>query len=199
MLYTILVAELIRLVIEEIPYIEPISIGEKYEFSYRGIDYAGKTVLDIGADVGSTASYFLRRGARGVIAVEASKKYFDILLENAKGMRGLCTPIFMKVTEPVQLSSLLDTYKPDVLHMDCEGCERVLLSIKVEEWKNVPEYELEVHYNKDMLFYFIEKFLNIRYEVFLFVIDPINHAWALTAKKIPEKDYEAIPNKGYRM
>jgi len=37
---------------------------------------AGKTVLDVGADYGSTADFFLEQGALRVVAVEADPKLF---------------------------------------------------------------------------------------------------------------------------
>ena len=37
---------------------------EDYDFQWGKIDYKGKTVLDLGADIGSTADFFLGKGLR---------------------------------------------------------------------------------------------------------------------------------------
>lgn len=168
----------------EIPYIEPLFIGEKYEVCYRGLNYEGKTILEIGADVGSTASYFLKNGAKKVISVEGDERYFKKLKENSEGLGS--EPIFLTVDTKEKLETLINSYKPDILHMDCEGCEKVLSTIERGVLEQIPEYEIEVHWSKELLWNLVEKFLDLNYEVscFLYVIQPGSPAWVLTAKKL---------------
>ena len=48
------------------------------------LDVEGKVVLDVGADYGSTADFFLQRGAARVIAVEGDPRSFRRLEALAK-------------------------------------------------------------------------------------------------------------------
>jgi predicted methyltransferase len=65
--------------------------GEDYSKHWKA-DFKGKVVLDLGADYGSTAFYFLQKGAREVIAVEGDRILALNLAKNAKGRR--ITPIW---------------------------------------------------------------------------------------------------------
>lgn len=164
--------------------IEPLFIGGKYENCYRGLNFEGKTILEIGADVGSTASYFLKNKAKRVISVEGNSTYFNRLEENSQKLGN--EPVFLMVDNKEKLESLLNSYKPDILHMDCERCEKLLLDIKDEILKRIPEYEIEVHTSKELLQNLMEKFLDLNYEIscFLYVIQPSNYTWILTTKKM---------------
>lgn len=122
----------------------PAIYGEDYENHWVGIDWRSKTVLDIGADVGSTADYFLSKGASLVYAVEGNYLFYRKLEENAR-KRGGIVPILMFIESPNQIRFLLDRYKPDVVKMDCERCEKCLISVPDHVVCNVPEYIIETH------------------------------------------------------
>jgi len=47
--------------------------NEDYNECWGCVSYKDKTVLDLGADYGSTVYYFLKNGAKKVIAVEGDK------------------------------------------------------------------------------------------------------------------------------
>jgi hypothetical protein len=98
--------------------------GEDY-FKHWKADFQGKCVLDLGADYGSTACYFLRRGAREVIAVEGNRILALNLARNAKRERRI-TPIQGMITRPEQVDALILKYKPDIVKVDIEGCESAL-------------------------------------------------------------------------
>lgn len=138
--------------------IPPIDWGrgpEDYEAEYGIVDYRDKKVLDIGADVGSTADYFLRKGARVVIAVEGNEGFYKKLERNAKKIEGII-PIFLWIKTPKHFENLIKLSQPDVLKADCDlpgkdGCEKHLF--KIDDWifSMVSEYIVETH--NDPIFY----------------------------------------------
>lgn len=89
---------------------------------YGNIDYVNKVVLDLGADIGTTAEFFLDRGAKLVIAIDGTKNVYKKLKRNAK-MLGNVIPIFMFINKPGQIDNLLLDYKPDIVKSDIEGGE----------------------------------------------------------------------------
>lgn len=117
---------------------------EDYGHHYGAIRYKGKKVLDIGADVGSTADFFLRRGAREVIAVDGNKSMFKGLVKNAKKIPEI-KPILIKIDKPRHFEELIKRHRPDVLKSDCEGCEKHLFKIPDEVFSMVKEYMVETH------------------------------------------------------
>jgi hypothetical protein len=66
-----------------------------YERVYGGLHYQGKTVLDVGADVGSTADYFMQKGAACVYAIEGEQRRFSKLCQNIQTVLG--DPGFQRV------------------------------------------------------------------------------------------------------
>lgn len=61
-----------------------------YEEQYGMLDVKGKTVLDIGANIGDTAIYFALKGAKRVYALEPFPRSYDLLVKNirANGLEG---------------------------------------------------------------------------------------------------------------
>lgn len=57
---------------------------EDYDALYGCIDYGGKLVVDVGAYIGDTALFFLKRGARRVYAFEPVPLHFKYLLEHLR-------------------------------------------------------------------------------------------------------------------
>lgn len=95
-----------------------------YIWSYGSINWKGKIVLDIGADIGSSVMFFLMNGAKYVYLLEKERRYKTIY-ENIKQKY----PILKTST---LLKNLV--YMPsniDVLKMDCEGCELSLLTEEI--------------------------------------------------------------------
>ena len=66
-----------------------------YDDRYGVINYGGKDVIDVGAFIGDTAIYFVRRGARRVVAIEPHPKAFTELIRNIKlsGLGNTVIPI----------------------------------------------------------------------------------------------------------
>ncbi len=98
-----------------------------YLWSYGSIDWNQKIVLDIGADIGSSALFFLSLGAKYIYLVEnepAYKTTYEVLKQ--------IYPI-LKNTYMVSSFGRANSSYFDVLKMDCEGCE---LSLLTEELLN---------------------------------------------------------------
>ena len=92
-----------------------------YIWSYGSIDWKGKYVLDIGADIGSSALFFLMEGAKYIYLLEKERDY-QTLYYNIKQQ-------YPPLRNSILLNRLTDMPdRVDVLKLDCEGCEMKLLS-----------------------------------------------------------------------
>ena len=111
---------------------------------WSGIDCADKMVLDIGADYGATADFFLRQGARLVVAVESNAELAKQLAILATERSGLIA-LHQHVTSADDFRVLFDTWDPEVVKVDCEGCECALLELE-DSWFSRPAlYAVETH------------------------------------------------------
>ncbi len=96
----------------------------EYFKSYSVIDVKGKTVLDIGADIGTSAFYFLSKGATNVIAFSMEpQEIFDNRIEWHNQWKG-------------------DYIEADILKIDCEGCECLLYHEFIEKYQ---EWYIAIH------------------------------------------------------
>ena len=98
------------------------------ETHWGWLDVRAKVVLDVGADYGSTADFFLSREAAGVIAVEGDPRQFRRLEALAK-QRGSLTAVQKRIASVADWRDLLTTYTPQVVKADCEGGEYWLLDL----------------------------------------------------------------------
>lgn len=111
-------------------------------------EYRGKVVLDIGADRGSTASYFLRQGAAFVTCVEGNCKLYDELVQNLPSLVN-CQAIFKWIRSSKDMAEML-RYGADIVKIDVEGAEKHLLDVNPWLIQQHPEYMVEVHWGVDM-------------------------------------------------
>lgn len=118
--------------------------NENFDEEYWLTDFKGKTILDIGADYGSTAMFFLRKGAKKVIAIEPNPKYFEVLDEIGKKVKEI-VPLKFKITCGYNVSNLIKEYSPDIVKMDCDGCEVLLLQMIDADIKMVKDWIMELH------------------------------------------------------
>ncbi len=93
-----------------------------YIWSYDLINWNNKTVVDIGADIGSSAMFFLMHGASYVYLIEKKPEYKKIYRRLKQQY-----PI-LKNTEMLQSIKDIPEGHFNVLKMDCEGCEQRLLT-----------------------------------------------------------------------
>jgi FkbM family methyltransferase len=126
-------------------------------------DVAGEVVLDIGAYLGDTPLMWLYKGARSVIAVEPVPLHFKYLERNVAGLPVICINASLAVQLPydpnlegsvgyglwddvddslemldvpvVQLTELVEKYRPTVVKLNCEGCEHYVL----EQLSQIPQ------------------------------------------------------------
>jgi predicted RNA methylase len=116
---------------------------ENLEGMYGLLDYRGKSVLDIGADWGTTACFFLRRGARSVIAVEGDLSRYNRLVENIGGDCRVF-PFFCWINNKAKARRFLE-YNAEIVKIDCEGCEDHFLEIADSVFSMPEAYVVETH------------------------------------------------------
>lgn len=105
-------------------YTELISLLNEYLQSYNVINVKDKTILDIGADIGSSAFYFLSCGAKKVICYSnENQAIYDDRIEWHGIWKGEYIPA-------------------DVLKIDCEGCECMLTKNIIEKYN---EWYIAIH------------------------------------------------------
>ena len=108
-----------------------------YLWSYGSINWENKSVLDVGADIGSSAIFFLSRGAKYVYLIEKEPAYRETY-ESIKQKHPILKNTYMVSSFRGAKSAYFD-----VLKMDCEGCELYLLT---EELLNkVTEFVVGLH------------------------------------------------------
>ena len=122
---------------------------EGYEAHWGYTNFEDKTVLDLGADYGSTTSWLFQKGAKKIIAVECDRERFDKLLQNYGDDKDVVC-LREKILSGIQIVKLVDTYKPDLVKMDIEGDEINLLDVNKNEILSVKELLIEYH-GKDVL------------------------------------------------
>ncbi|MDW8043455.1 MAG: FkbM family methyltransferase [Nitrososphaerota archaeon] len=144
------------------------SLEKGYDFDVRD-----EVILDIGAYIGDTPLYWIYKGAAKVVAVEPVPEHYQLLLENCKGLP--VVPILGSVGSKVpnipdlvgsqgygikkaqdanefldvpvlDLLDLVNTYKPSVVKINCEGCEYFLVDqlLKLPTY-NVRKLALQIH------------------------------------------------------
>jgi hypothetical protein len=104
----------------------------KLDHDYAGIygldgdEIKDRLVLDIGADKGSTAEFFLNLGARAVVCSEpVDGSYFRQL--EAYAFNKPEVAVVGGVHSYSDAHGLLKAWKPEVVKLDCEGAEKWFL------------------------------------------------------------------------
>lgn len=128
-------------------------------------DVSGCTVLDIGANTGDSVIYWLYRGAKKVVAVEPVPAYFQVLTLNVADKPVITLNASIGASLPrvpnVSLLELVREHNPEVVKVDCEGCEYYC----VEDIKKLPQLGvktlmIEIHgfdgMSRDELFSLLE-------------------------------------------
>ena len=138
-------------------------VGVFIKKEYDCLPVKNKIVLDVGASIGDSSIYFILRGATKVIALEPDLELYSLAKKNIE-LNGFADKIELiragcsyidrgdqvNSKPPLMtLQTILDNYsiKPDVLKMDCEGCEYdVILSSSPHTLFNFSFLEIEYHY-----------------------------------------------------
>ena len=118
--------------------------GEDYDRHWKWTSFTGKTVLDLGADYGSTAFFFLKQGACRVIAVEGSKTRTAKLKTYYGGSdKVVCVEKFIGSARDIE--ELIGKYKVDIVKVDIQGAERYLMQVSPKLLLSVNEWLIETH------------------------------------------------------
>lgn len=107
------------------------------------VNVQGRKVLDIGADRGSTASFFLRNGASKVICVEGDPEVFAELQANLPALK-YAEAVCKYIQNSFDLEELL-RISADVVKIDVEGAEQYLYGVAPWVIKLHSEYLIEIH------------------------------------------------------
>jgi hypothetical protein len=135
-----------------------IFMNKDYEF----LPVHNRVVLDIGANIADSSIYFASQGAKMVYGIEPDKDSFELAKENVRinnlsdriiiiwcgcsrqtneGANGSSPPL-------ISLNDLMKKYNilPDILKIDCEGCEYdIILSSPDEVLKLFKYMQIEYH------------------------------------------------------
>jgi hypothetical protein len=106
----------------------------------------GKTVLDLGCGwlfqpFDATPEYFIKRGAKKVIGVDAAGGEIQQLNDLYPEHTFICKTIL----EFEDLSNLIKEYRPGLIKMDIEGYEHHMKDITAEQFQSVEEIAVEYH------------------------------------------------------
>lgn len=161
-----------------------------YDEQYRSLTNS-KCVVDIGANVGDTAIYFVKKGVEKVIAVEPI--VFDDLKKNIEinHCNDQIIPICASCPE-YSLKEIINQYKIDdvfplALKIDCEGCEYKLIEDTPNEiLKKFTYVMLEYHDGKRNL---ITKFNQNGFQTDLWMIKKMPKLLKFLIRKNTELGY----------
>jgi len=109
----------------------------EFDLAYGKLDVKDKTITIIGNDCGSSALYFLLKGAKKIIGYEKSDEL------NKKFKEKVCKEF--QICEKVDINTEWsgNNYpNTDVFIMDCEGCEK---NLKIEELQKYNQYCIAIH------------------------------------------------------
>jgi len=149
------------------------------ETHWGWLDVRGKVVLDVGADYGSTADFFLSRGAARVIAVEGDPRSFRRLEALSRERSGLVA-VQKRVASATDWRALLTSHTAHVVKVDCEGGEGFLLDLDDDLFSKPEAWAVELHTREQaerwrnpfpwrdvgtLWMRFVEKLLDSGYEV----------------------------------
>ncbi|MGB9779197.1 MAG: hypothetical protein ACPLW8_07295, partial [Candidatus Bathyarchaeales archaeon] len=116
--------------------------GEDYDRHWNYASFKNKVILDLGADYGSTAYYFLRKGASKVVAVEGDSELASKLRLNFQNDNRVI-PIEDFIDDPKKIEALISKHHHDLVKVDIEGAERHILN--VSNFMNAKEWLIETH------------------------------------------------------
>lgn len=116
--------------------------NEDCDAHWNHVSFKDKVVLDLGADYGSTVRYFLKKGARFIMAVEGDPKFARELKKRYQSSRQvMCKELMINSAE--DMDKLICQKGIDLAKVDIEGAERFLLSLP--SIVNIPTWLIETH------------------------------------------------------
>jgi SAM-dependent methyltransferase len=115
-------------------------------------DYKDKVILDIGAEVGTSADFFLKRGAKYVFCIEGDPSEASKCQQNIEQFfpgKAQAIPFF--IDSPYGFERLFSAYgatssmPADLIKIDIEGWESCLLSMNDGIFAIQKEYVIDTH------------------------------------------------------
>jgi len=118
--------------------------GEDFDDTWGFLDVEGKVVLDLGADYGSTAAFFLNKGAVKVICVESYENDYGRLAILARSNPRI-EAFENHLSDAGDFEKYVGLYQPDVCKIDVEGAEAHLLNVRPCVLRRVGQFGIEIH------------------------------------------------------
>jgi len=119
-----------------------------YEGHLGIVDWMNKSVLDIGADTGTSAEFFLEKGAKVVVAVEGYDSEYKQLEKNEKLFppgKLILNELFL-IRCPDDLTYLITKWDwVDIVKIDIEGAEIHLVYVPDDIFSIPREYVIDFH------------------------------------------------------
>lgn len=109
------------------------------------VNVQGKTVIDFGADYGSTAYYFIRKGAIRVVCVEGNPALYRQLEANMRFLPN-CVAVYRNIQSPDDFAQVLAN-TAETVKVDVEGAEKHLLKVHPSLLQQHYEWIIELHRN----------------------------------------------------
>lgn len=150
---------------------------------YKSLPVKGRIVVDIGANIADSSTFFAMQGAKRVVAVEPSRESFEIGLKNTEENNfsdrirliwASCTSttssnqskdqaVAVPLTTLQDIVNDVEEEPPYILKVDCEGCEyEVILNCHDEILRKFDYIQIEYHYGYRNL---KEKLVNSGFDV----------------------------------
>ena len=109
----------------------------EFDLAYGKLDVKDKTITIVGNDCGSSALYFLLKGAKKIIGFEKSDELNKRFKEKVCKEFNICDKV------EINTEWLGNNYpNSDILVMDCEGCEKNLDFSQLQKYE---QYCIAIH------------------------------------------------------
>jgi len=159
--------------------------GENYNLHYGFASFKDKSILDLGADHGSSVDFFFKHGAKYIVAVEGDHDLFLKLSYNFNtNPNVLCIENMIKSSHA--FIDLLESYNPDLVKIDIEGDEKYLLDIPTDLISKINEWLIETH-TVELFDKFTKLFTSLEYKLSFHYrhVFPTNQIDVIWARKEP--------------
>jgi len=113
---------------------------------YGSLEVRGKVVVDIGASVGDTATYFAVKGAKHIYGFEVNPERWKVGKENLKKNGIKNATLYLS-----GFKQSLVKQKANILKVDCEGCEYSLFRELGSSLKKFEQIIVEYHNGSEVL------------------------------------------------
>jgi len=145
--------------------------NEDYNQCWGCISYQDKTVMDLGADYGSTVYYFLKKGAKKVIAIEGDETLAGKLNHNyGDDPRVSCVTKWIGNANDIE--QLIKAYPCDIAKVDIEGAETHIAKVSHKALLTVKTWLIETH-TKEIYDKLTSLFLKLQFKVYIIDYDMV--------------------------